>query len=98
MRLNEVSITMPQNSQLPIDQTKERNASADAAKPPRQRREHKRVEYSGSRWAGVVLLLLTALLSLFFFLQGKGVTVPVGNILDRISGVLFGSSTMTFEK
>lgn len=89
---------MPQNSQLPIDQTKERNVSIDAIKLPRQRREHKRVEYSGSRWAGVALLLLTALLSLIFSFQGKGVTFPIGNVIDRVNGIFFGSSTMTFEK
>lgn len=89
---------MPQNNQLPIDQTKERNVSTDAPKPSRQQREHKRVEYSGSRWAGVALLLVTALLSLSFSLQGKGVTFAIGDVLDRVSNFLFGSSSMTFEK
>lgn len=89
---------MPQTNRIPVDQAEERGALTDATKPSRQRRDHKRIEYAGSRWAGVALLLATALFSLFFSLQGKGMTFQIGNILDRISSLFFRSSTMTFEK
>lgn len=43
----------------------------------------------GSRWAGMILLVITALLSLWFYLQGQA-----GSLTER----LFGSSTYEYTK
>ena len=90
---NAIQQTIPTRSR--VNQPSENGSGENQEK---RRREHKKVEYVGSRWAGVVLLLLTALLSLTFSFQGKGMTFQIGNVLDRVNAFFFGSSTMTFEK
>lgn len=93
---------MNETHDVPVDQQK--RLRSDRSSTTQQRniegrlRTHNQKEYAGSRWAGVALLLATALLSLMFSLQGKGMTFQIGNVLDRVSGIFFGSSTMTFEK
>lgn len=98
---------MSQTNRAPIDPKEERHATrlrqgfdgqANDEPTKHRIREKKRVEVTGSRWVGVALLLLTALLSFVFSFQGKGVTVQFGDVVSRISNVFFGSSTMTFEK
>lgn len=92
---------MNETHAIPVDQQKRlRNLPSSTAQQRNTEgrlRTHNQKEYAGSRWAGVALLLLTALLSLLFSLQGKGMTFHIENVLDRVSGIFFGSSTMTFE-
>lgn len=97
---------MPQVNLQSVEQQEERRTTrrrqgidgqvSDEQKTSRPRERKK--EYTGSRWIGVALLLLTALLSYLFSLQGKGATFRIGGVLDRISEIFFGSSTMTFER
>lgn len=67
---------------------------AETFKP---KREKKKVEYAGSRWAGLILLLLTILASLSFYLYGSwlsGKDVSTGG--QGLPGS--GQATYRFEK
>lgn len=67
----------------------------DKSRPSARNRQvggdKKKKEYTGSRWAGVILLLVTVLVSLIFYLRGNSEKVP----LPRIDSI-FGSGSYTF--
>lgn len=61
-------------------------------KPKRAKKEK---EYTGSRWLGLVLFIVTALLSLMFYLRGQQLS---GNINKPDISFPTGQSTYRFEK
>jgi hypothetical protein len=77
-----------QHQQLPL---------AEKASRPR---EHSGKELAGSRWAGIILLFVTIVISLLFYLQGK-LTKKDASALDATGSTnqgLFGTKTYRFEK
>lgn len=57
---------------MPISSSSSQSVSADpksSLKPPRAGK--KKPEYTGSRWAGLILFLVTLLTSLLFYLKGQ---------------------------
>lgn len=65
-----------------------------------KKREKKKAEPIGSRWAGVMLLFLTICISLLFYTKGKisEGTFDVSGAIDGVSKQLFGQQTYRFEK
>lgn len=54
----------------------------------------KKPEYTGSRWAGLVLLILTLVISLLFYFKGQ----LNSGLLNLKFPSLFGPSVYTLEK
>jgi len=89
-------------------ETKDDNSAeskSDKSKPQsdigiKPKREKKKIEYTGSRWAGIILLLATIVFSLLFYAKGRlGEKGPgIGEIINKISTEIFGQKTYTFEK
>lgn len=63
----------------------------------------KKPEYTGSRWAGLVLFIITLLISLLFYLKGQlnseTLTFDLSNLkLPSFLNPFFGPSVYTLEK
>lgn len=73
--------------------------SGEEQKTPRVR-EHSEKELTGSRWAGLMLLFITIIISLLFYLQGKLATkdAPALDETGSTDQGLFGTKTYRFEK
>lgn len=68
-------------------------AKADPTEKPKRVKKEK--EYTGSRWLGLVLLIVTALVSLMLYLRGQQLA---GNIGEPNISLPTSQSTYRFEK
>ncbi len=66
----------------------------------KEQKKQKKIEYTGSRWTGLVLLVLTTLVSVFLYTKGHlaGGLPNISGFINTISSSLFGQETETFEK
>lgn len=83
--------------EVEVDNNQSQLTNDGSVKP---KREKKKIVYTGSRWAGIVLLILTIVFSLMFYAKGKfsETGISIGGMVNKLFTEVFGQQTYTYEK